>query len=303
MAARALLLVLLAPLLAAWQGSGSSRAALRAGPLDAGPGDPLPAAEPASAEVVARIGDGRTHLVVLLRIPGERDAVLTLRLETDGPASPAWALPHVNASAVYEEFDTDGETRFLSKAAAGRVETIFRDSGSVTLVLDLRFDDAGANRWVHYTDLSLTLVPDVTAPEEEQAEAAPAGGSVQASGGCEDDTYHDPATQDDPWATESSASDDSGGCDSDSTGTDSESTGDSGGGCEGDDVSSDADSDAGSCADSCEGDAVAAVGGVSAGARPRRALLTAKLVPWLPYLMVLVPLSPLRRLARRHRSR
>jgi len=295
---RPLLLVAFVPLLVAWQGSGSSRAALRGGELGGGPGDPVPEAEPASAEVVARIGDGVTRLVALLRIPGERDAVLSLRLDSDGPLSPAWRLPHVNASAVYEELNADGDTLFLSKAPSGTVETVFRASGSVTLTLDLVFEDPDANRWVRYSDLSLTLVPDVTAPEEEQAEAAPAGGSVTASGGCEDHTYRDPGTRNHVWEAESTPPDDSGGCDSSSSSSETETASDSGG-CEGDDVSSDTSEDAGSCADSCDGDAAAA-------ARPeksRRALLTAKLVAWLPYLIVLVPLSPLRRLARVARRR
>ena len=179
------------------------------------------------------------------------------------------------------------------------METVFRTSGAVSLNLALRFEDTAGNRAVEFSQVALTLVPDVVAPDEadQAARAAPAGGGVAASsGGCEDDGYDGNSAQDGAWNTESTASDDSGGCDSDTDSTDYESDASDSSGCEGDDVESSSDSDSESSSDSCDGDASAAVIVSTTSPRKRvRATLPAKLVAWTPYLLVLLPLRLLRR--------
>jgi hypothetical protein len=294
------LLLLLWPLLGAWQGSGQSDGTVIFAPLNA----PEQAQSPlyTAVDAVARIEPGQSRFVLLFVLPGERDAVMTLTLDTD------WGtrldVPDPRVSVVYEEFDTEGRTLFLADApgdAVGRVETIFRSSGAVSLDLGLRFEDAAGNRAVEFSQVALTLVPDVVAPEQadEAGRAAPAGGGVAASsGGCEDDGYDGNSAQDGAWNAESTASDDSGGCDGDTDTTDYESDSSESSGCEGDDVESSSDSDSESSSDSCDGDAAAAVPAPPGHAGPatrRRATLPAKLVAWSPYLLVLVPLGFARR--------
>jgi hypothetical protein len=292
------LLLVLWPLLCGWQGSGRSDGTVTVAPLDA----PERAQAPlyTAVDAVARIEPGRSRFVLLFVLPGERDAVMTLTLDTD------WGtrldLPDPLVSVVYEEFDADGRTLFLAEDradAVGTVETVFRASGAVSLNLALRFEDAAGNRAVEFSQVALTLVPDVVAPEEadQAARAAPAGGGVAASsGGCEDDGYDGTSAQDGAWNTESTAADDSGGCDSDTDSTDYESDASDSSGCEGDDVESSSDSDSESSSDSCDGDASAAVVLSTTAPRKRvRATLPAKLVAWTPYLLVLLPLRLVRR--------
>lgn len=298
-----LLPLALGPFLVAWQGSGKSEGTLTTVQVEAGADGRRDVAR-TLVDAVARIQPGSTQIVLVITLPGERDAVMTLEVRADWGVK--LELPNPQVAVIYEEFDRAGETRFLAHEATGSLETVFRTSGAVSLHLAMRFEDQGANRAVEFSDVAVTLIPEVVGPEkaEEMERADPGGGSLTASsGGCEDDGYQGTTAEDSSWNSTSS-SDTSGGCDSDSEPTDSSSdSSSSSSGCEGDDLESSSDSDSASSSDSCDGDAAAAVvsPAPTLGRPPRvRAPLAAKLVAWLPYLLVLVPLrflSPRRRLA------
>ncbi len=288
-------LLVLAPLLVGWEGSGTSHGVVRRGELAAAdPGsEGSSPGEAAGAEVVGRIDAGRSHYVLLWSLPGPRDAVLSIVVSSDGGL--ALDLPHPLATVVYEEFDGGGERLFRTERAVGTFEHALRAGGMVGLRLDVRFEDREAGEFVRLSDFSATLVPDVLPPAEEGAPAQPVGAGVGASnGGCEDDGYESSEASDPAWQ---GSSDDSGGCDGDSgtTSTDESSEG----GCEGDDLESGSSSDDDSASDSCDGDAsasspVARPDPANAVAPRRRSPVIARLVAWLPYLLVL-GLLPLRR--------
>lgn len=303
--------IVLAPWLLAWQGSGTSHGVVHRGTLDA----PTPApgtlsetpGEAAGAEVVGRIEAGRSHYVLLWSLHGERDAVLSLVVASDGGL--ALDLPSPLVTAVYEEFDAGGERLFFAERIDGTFEHALRAGGYVGLRLDLRLEDPAAGAFVRLSDFSVTLVPDVLPPVDEGAPAQPAGvgvGARASNGGCEDDGYESSDANDPAWQ---GSSEDSGGCDGD-TGTSSTDESE-GSGCEGDDLESGSTSDDDAAGDSCDGDAsaaaVVAAGGLTGGLadgstdRPavrRRSPVVARLVAWLPYLLVL-GLLPLRRARRR----
>ncbi len=289
--------LLLAPWLVAWQGSGTSHGVVRRGDLSA----PAPASgtagEAAGAEVVGRIEAGRSHYVLLWSLHGTRDAVLSLVVDSDGGL--ALDLPNPLVTAVYEEFDAGGARLFHARRIDGTFEHALRAGGYVGLRLDLRFEDPEAGTFVHLADFSVTLGPDALPPVEEGAPAQPAGvgvGARASNGGCEDDGYESSDANDGAWQ---GSSEDSGGCDGE---TGSSSTDDGGeSGCEGDDLESGSTSDDDAAGDSCDGDASAAVVGtahVGAAASPaprRRSPVIARLVAWLPYLLVLGGLAVARR--------
>ena len=290
--------LLLAPLLGAWQGSGESSGAYDA--WTAATGDPVSARQSVAFDAVGRVNNGSTDLVLVFDLPGTKgDGVLTLRFDWDVSTGAPYTLPGPMVEVTYEEYSAKGETVFFTHSASGTLESHFSSDGAFYAVLNLHCVAADQS-YRDLVNLAVDLEPDTNAPapaDNSTGETQPAGGSVTASnGGCEDNSYESSSADDSSWNADSSAANDSGGCDGSSdTSTDTgETSSDSG--CAGDDVSSDTSSSSSGCGDSCQGDAAAALSRAPLAPHPGapgrvRHLFLAKLVSWLPYWVVLVPLG------------
>lgn len=294
---------LLALPLVGWQGSGKGGLTYaRGGTTAEGSAVMEGLAVAAPFDAIGTMLEGHTRAVLVVDLPGgSGDGVLTIDSPLDGPTYGDVPVPSEIADMVYEEYGGDGDSVFFSTAPVGLYAAEFANDGDVTLRLDLRFSDA-AGDFRQLTGARVRLHGQAPVPDTgDTPAAAPAGGSATASnGGCEDDAYDGSDSTDSSW---DSSTDDSGGCDgsSDTTGDTGESTDTGASGCEGDDVETDTTDEADSSG--CEGDAAAALSfdppGHKAGQRARRSPALAKLVSWLPYLWVLVPLGLRnRRLAR-----
>lgn len=306
MSARSLrpcLLLLLAPLLAAWSTGGSGQANWSDGAR----------ARTTSVSVVAHVDDDEVRAVLSMRAGDDGDALIHLRLPRSTVGA-AVQLPARRVDARYVGYGADGSTRFEGATPLDGELSILPHGRRWVLRMSARWSDGEVIRALH----GLTVWLDAEdagrsgdgAHDTYDGDDRPStGGGVTISGGsdtgCDGDDWETEDSNDgwgddtgggcdgDDWGSDDSddwGDDSGGGCEGDDVGGDSDWGDDSGGGCEGDDVGG---GDSSADGPSCEGDAVAA------GSRTRRSPTIVRLINQLPWLLVLVGI----RLARRRERR
>lgn len=289
-------LVALAPLCGAWQGAGNGLIGWAAGVAKrAGEETTVP------LDVVVRVDpDQGVHLVATLELPGPGgDGVLGLRLDRAAAAERSLELPDPRVEVTYTEYTSDGRIAFeAARVTAGRLRAKGMRFEEIDLRLELDLEAPGptGRRWRRLADTDVIVRP-VVVEVDDTSPAAGAGGEppVEAVGGCEGNSYDDDPYDDAEHDWESGSPSSSGGCEGDDLGSSdgADTWSDDGGGCEGDDVGGSSDAGEG-CDGACAGDAMAA----GPGARRPRRVWAARVVGWLPWLMVFAALRLARRRAR-----
>lgn len=292
-------LVVLAPMLLAWNGGGSGN----------GTWSGVDGLQPVPLSAVVRVDD--TARVVLSLPAGEGGDALVFVTASADRLGLSTRLPAPGMAVAFREYGPDGRLRAGAEQAAAGEVTIARGHGQWTVSLDVVWHLDGTGHVVRALHGARV---GVEGPDLARGEPAASGG-VGVSSGCDDSVAPEPepasamgsGCDGDDWSDGDDDSDEGGsdegwsdGADGwgddpgdDSTGCEGDEVGsewgdDSGSGCEGDDVGSSSD------APSCEGDAIAAAG------QQRRSPTVVRLINQLPWVMVLLGI----RLAqRRRRSR
>lgn len=296
-------LLLLLPCLVGWNGSGPAVIDIQ-GSAHATP-------DTFRSEAVCSGHPDRLEVIIVIELPGDGDAVLSLRIPR-ALHNRDLQLPYPDVRARYHEYGGDGEVRFAGeRLVSGFLRAAGNPRGALDLDFELTFGAGDAQRMIVGDSRLVAVDWDPVSGTNRGGQIDDPAPEGYYEGGCygtyyESDSNYDSYGEDDYGDSGSGCGDDdldddgpsgsSGGCDSsaDDDGYDDYGDDSDAGGCAGDDTDSSDDSWDEDDSGGCEGDNVDALVAGCARGGPGGPWI-GRLVRWLPWLCVFLAIRLMRR--------